>query len=375
MNSEVHPAVVAVVLFMAAVGVAVWMWGSGVAASFGGPAELSTDPHGHRFVQIQNYLVEHDADGVYLETHDLQQLGVEVLLGGHAFFSDGDILLRRGPDQRSFLDNIRAYARETNRTSILPESAESGLFRCSLESLACTRFGKEGIDFKAAYSVFIDWESDEVYISDTTRHLLRKYSSDGAEQAAPGRGFKFPNQLLLHDGQLLVADTNHHVIRSVESRSSEFAQFIDAYDVMPASAKAAQQTWPSHFARVGEQWWVNNMQAGMNLGGIYVFDNEWEFIRRIELPNDADPISILAGGDSVWVSDWNSDAVRRFSTAGEALPNLESAGLDAILETSRQERLKFTILSFAGVAVVVLLFLVLIVRALASGPVRTRNRD
>ena len=204
---------------------------------------------------------------------------------------------------------------------------------------------------------------------------MRKYSSDGAEQAAPGRGFKFPNQLLLHDGQLLVADTNHHVIRSVESRSSEFAQFIDAYDVMPASAKAAQQTWPSHFARVGEQWWVNNMQAGMNLGGIYVFDNEWEFIRRIDLPNDADPISILAGGDSVWVSDWNSDAVRRFSTAGEALPNLESAGLDAILETSRQERLKFTILSFAGVAVVVLLFLVLIVRALASGPVRTRNRD
>ena len=368
MNSEVHPAVVAVVLFMAAVGVAVWMWGSGVAASFGGPAELSTDPHGHRFVQIQNYLVEHDADGVYLETHDLQQLGVEVLLGGHAFFSDGDILLRRGPDQRSLLDNIRAYRRETNQASIVPESPESGLFRCSLDTLVCTLFGEEGIDFKAAYSVFIDWQSDEVYISDTTRHLLRKYASDGVELAAPGGGFKFPNQLLLHNGQLLVADTNHHVVRSVDSGSSGFAEFVDAKDVVPGAAKLAKQTWPGHFARVDERWWVNNMQTGMNLGGIYIFDNEWQYIRRIDLPTDADPISILAVGESVWVSDWNNDAVRRFSTAGVALPDLESAGLKIILEASRQERLKFTILSFAGVAVVVLLFLVLIVRALVAGP-------
>lgn len=375
MNSEVHPAVAALVLFVAAMAVALWMWGSGVAASFGGPAELSTGPNGHRFVQIQNYLVEHDADGAYLETHDLEILGVEVFLGGYAFFPNGDILLRRGADQRTVLDNIRAYRRETNQASIAPESPDSGLFRCSLDTRACTRFGEEGIDFKAAYSVFIDWESDEVYISDTTRHLLRKYSSDGVERAAPGGGFKFPNQLLLHDGQLLVADTNHHVVRSVESRSSGFAEFIDTKDVVPGAAKLAQQTWPSHFARVGEQWWVNNMQTGMNLGGIYIFDNEWQYIRRIDLPTDADPISILAVGDSVWVSDWNNDAVRRFSTAGEALPNLESAGLEAILETSRRERLKFTILSFAGVAAVALLFLILIVRSLTSGPARTQNRD
>jgi hypothetical protein len=373
MNSEVHPAVAAVVLFMVAVAVAIWMWGSGAAASFGGPAELRTGPDGHTFVQIQNYLVEHDADGVYLETHDLEGMGVELFLGGYAFFSNGDILLRRGPDQRSFLDNIRAYRRETNQASIVPVSPESGLFRCSLDTGACTRFGDEGIDFKAAYSVYIDVESDDVYIGDTTRHLLRKYSSDGVELAAPGGGFKFPNQLLLHDGQLLVADTNHHVIRSVESRSSGFAEFKESRDVVPGSAKLAKQTWPSHFARVGEQWWVNNMQTGMNLGGIYVFDDEWQYVDRIDLPTDADPISILSVGDSVWVSDWNNDTVRRFSATGQPLADLDSAGLAAILTTSRQERFKFTILSFTGVAAVVLVFLVLIVRALASVPARTRN--
>ncbi|MDJ0907270.1 MAG: hypothetical protein QNI96_14715 [Woeseiaceae bacterium] len=375
MNSEVHPAVAALVLFVAAMAVAIWMWGSGVAAGFGGPAELRTGPDGHRFVQIQNYLVEHDANGAYLETHDLEEMGVELFLGGYAFFSNGDILLRRGPDQRSFFDNVRAYRRETNLVPIVPESPESGLFRCSLDTLACTRFGEEGIDFKAAYSVFIDWESDEVYFSDTTRHLLRKYASNGAELAPPGAGFKFPNQLLLHDGQLLVADTNHHVIRIVEPESTEFAQLVEDMDVVPGAATLAKQTWPSHFARVGHEWWVNNMQTGMNLGGIYVFDNEWQYSRRIDLPADADPISILPVGDTVWVSDWNNDTVWRFSASGQPLADLESEGLKAILESSRQERLKYNILSYAGVAAVVLLFLILVLRSFTSGPSKTRHRD
>ena len=67
MNSDVHPAIVALVLMLTAIAIAVWMWGSDLATSIGGPAELRSDPRGHHFIQIQNYLVEHDADGDYLE--------------------------------------------------------------------------------------------------------------------------------------------------------------------------------------------------------------------------------------------------------------------------------------------------------------------
>lgn len=359
---------------MTALAVAIWMWGSDVAGGYGGPAELNTGPNGHSYIQIQNYLVEHDVAGEYLATHNLEHMDVELFLGGFAFFSNGDILLRRGPDTRSFLDNVRAYKREANRNSIVPESPDSGLFRCNLDTRTCERFGQEGIDFKAAYSVYIDRSSDEVYISDTTRHLLRKYSSDGVELAAPAGGFKFPNQLVLHDGQVLVADTNHHVIRQVEARSSTYAETVDTKYVVPAEATNAQQTWPSHFARVGEEWWVNNMQTGMNNGGLYVFDDDWQYVRRVDLPPDADPISILAVGGSVWVSDWNNDVVRRFSTTGEPLADLESAGLEAILESSRQERFKYAILSYAGVAAVVLLFVGLTVRALVLGLGKARNQ-
>lgn len=367
MNSEVHPLVAGLVILTTVLAIALWAWASGVAASLGGPAGLVTGPGGHHFIEIQDYLVEHDEEGAYLRTHDLGGIDVGLLLGGYAFFSDGDILLRRGTDPRSFLDNVRAYRRETNLNSIVPDEAGSGLFRCDLQSSVCKRFGEQGIDFKAAFGVFIDWQTDDVYISDTTRHLLRKYSSDGVELVPAAGGFEFPNQLMLYDGHLLVADTNNHVIRRLESRSSNFADPIDSMSVVPGAAKIAQQTWPSHFARVGDQWWVNNMQTGMNRGGIYVFDDEWRYVRSLELPPHADPISILPVGDEVWVSDWNNDVVRRFSATGESLPHLESAGLETILTAARQERLRYTMLSYAGVALVVAMLLGLIVRAFAVG--------
>ena len=363
MNSEVHPVVAALVLLAAATGLALWAWASGIAASLGGPAGLQTNANGHYFIEIQNYLVEHDEEGVWVTTHDLDAIGVDVILGGYAFFSNGDVLLRRGSDPRSFLDNVRAYMRETNRNSIIPEEPESGLFRCNLNTSECQRFGRKGVDFKAAYGIFIDWETDEVYISDTTRHLLRKYSPDGKELATFDGGFRFPNELQLHDENLLVADTNNHVIRVVEPQSAGFGRVKDTRLVVPPAAKDAGQRWPSHFARIGKEWWVNNMKTAMDDGGIYVFDDEWEYLRRVELPPRADPISILLAGDEVWVSDWNNDVVRRFSMSGDALPDLESHGLEAVLNSARQERQSYTLLSYGGVALIVLVLLGLVVRA------------
>jgi len=365
MNSDVHPVVAGLVLVVTVLAVALWAWASGMARSFGGPATMITAPDGHHYIEIQNFLVEHDADGAYLKTHNLDTIDVDRFLGGFAFFSNGDILLRRGPDPRSFLDNFRAYKRETNRNLIVPNEPDSGLFRCNLDTFDCTRFGDQGIDFKGAFGVFINWQTDDVYISDTTRHLLRKYSSDGNEQAPPVGGFKFPNQLMLYEERLLVADTNHHVIRRLEADSSKFGEIVDSQSVVPVAAKNARQEWPSHFARVGEAWWVNNMQTDMNHGGIYIFDDRWQYARRIELPSNADPIALLPLGTEVWVSDWNNDIVRRISTAGEPLPNLESAGLEAILTAARKERARYTMLSYAGIALFVVTLLLLMVRAFA----------
>ncbi len=367
MNTEVHPAIAAGILVMTVMSVALWAWASGTASSYGGPAELRMAPNGHAYVQIQNYLVEHDESGGWVQTHDLSELGVELFLGSFAFFANGDLLLRLGPDSRSFMDNFRAYKRETNQNSVVPEGPDSGLFRCSLTSMDCERFGEAGTDFKAAFGVYIDWHTDDVYFSDTTRHLLRKFSADGIEQAVSEESFKFPNQLMLRDGQLLVADTNHHVVHVVQPGVLDFGTSIERKSVVPAAARNAQQTWPSHFARVGDTWWVNNMMTGMNNGGVYVFDSDWTYQRRLELPGGADPIAILPVGDEVWVSDWNNDVVHRLSSEGSPLPNLNSAGLESILEESRGQRFFYTVLSFTGVVLVAFMFLGLVLRAVLQG--------
>ncbi len=368
MNNDVHPAIAGLVIAVSILAVGLWAWASGVAASYGGPAELGKDNRGHHYVQVQNYLVEHDANGVYLQTHDLHELGVEIFLGGFAFFSDGDVLLRKGPDPRSFFDNLRAYKRQTNLNAIVPDDADSGLFRCDLDTLNCERFGEEGIDFKATYGVFIDPVSDDVYISDTTRHMLRKYDSRGVEQVLPVTGFKFPNQLMIDEDRLLVADTNHHVLRRLVSETPNFAETIDRIDVVPGEAGQAGQTWPSHFARVGDTWWVNNMQTGMNLGGLYVFDADWQFLKRIALSPGADPIALMAVNDEVWVSDWNNDVVRRFTLEGEPLPDLESDGLIAIHEEARGKRLLYTVVSYSGAVIVAVLLLGLILKSAFQQP-------
>lgn len=374
MNSDVHPFIVALVLVLTATAVATWMWASGEAASIGGPAELRSGPDGHHYVQIQNSLVEHDADGNYVETHDLNELGVELFLGSYAFFSNGDILLRLGPDPRSFGDNLRAYQRKTNLKTIEPETPDSGLYRCNLDKVVCDRFGSAGLDIKAAYGVFVDRRTDAVYIADTTRHVLRIYSAGGDELARPAGGFKFPNQLVMHDGRLMVADTNHHSIRIVSPDSRSFAEIIESIDVVPNEAALARQTWPSHFIRVGDEWWVNNMQTGMNRGGLYVFDDSWHYVRKVDLPLDADPISLLHVNDQVWVTDWENDRVRRFSTSGEALPDLDSPGLEAIVASSRLERRRYGLIGYGGVALFVIVLLGLIVRALAVSMTTDRKR-
>ena len=365
MNSNVHPLIVVLVLALTGIAIATWMWGSGEAANIGGPSELKVDAAGHVYIQIQNSIVEHDSNGLYLKTHDLADTGVDSFLGSFAFFSNGDILLRRGPDPRTVADDVRAYQRLTNTQSIEPESPDSGMFRCQLQTKYCERFGEAGIDFKAAHGIFIDWKTDEVYISDTTRHVLRKYSSDGTVLAGPASGFKFPNQLLMHDGKLFVADTNHHEIRIVDPATETFAAELGRNSVAPALAITAEQTWPSHFVRVGDLWWVNNMRTGMNYGDIYVFDDNWRLNRRLDLPEGADPIAMVVVGNEVWVSDWYNDIVRRFSNSGEPLADLESRGLEDILKVSRTERWKFEVISYSGIALILLILAGLGVRGFA----------
>ena len=371
MDAKVHPLVAALVITSTVFAVAIWMWARGEAKGLGGPAGLFVDRDGHLYVLMQEQLLEHDTAGRFLARHDLTELGVERAIGGIAFFSDGDVLLRSGPDTRNLGDDIRAYQRRTNERSLEPDADGAGLFRCDLPARTCEVFGRRPIDFKAAFSVYVDPHSDDVYVSDTSRHLVRKYSAGGEPAAEPVGGFRFPNQLAIHDGRLLVTDTNHHRIRVLDPATDTFGAELDQVDVVPPAARSSDRTWPSRFARVADGWWVNIMRQGMDEGGIYIFDDDWEYRGQVELPRNADPIAILPFGDEVLVNDWDNDRIYRVSKSGDVVGEFSSTGFDELVAESASARAKFRMYGFAGTA----WFGALIVILLIKGVRRDAPRD
>jgi len=349
-DTKIHPVVAILVVAAAMLAVGLWAWGNGRAKAIGGPSELIIDPAGHLYIQMQNQLLEHDEQGTFIARHDLSELGVDVVIGALAFFPDGDILLRRGGDDRSFFDKLRAFLRRENQRSLDPVTAGAGLHRCQLGTRSCRRFGQEAIDFKAAYGVFIEAATSDVFVADTTRHLLRKYSASGRPVAGPVGGFRFPNHLALYDGVMLVADTNHHRIAQVDPATAAFGSQIGAIDVVPPAARADGRTWPSHFERVADAWWVNNMTASMNNGGIYLFDDDWQYMRKVDLPTGADPISLVAFNGEVLVSDWNNDAVHRVSLSGSYIGPFDSTGLAVLIQESVERRRQYLSYAWFGIA-------------------------
>ncbi len=95
MESKVHPVIAMLVIALVVVSLVIWTWGTGKAKEIGGPAELLIDPQGHLYIQVQNLLLEHDASGAFVTRHDLALLDVDRVLGAPAFFSNGDLLIRR----------------------------------------------------------------------------------------------------------------------------------------------------------------------------------------------------------------------------------------------------------------------------------------
>ncbi len=366
MDSKVHPLVAALVIAVAVVAIGLWVWGSGEAKKIGGPGQLIVTPSGHLYVQMQDTLLEHDEDGKFVARHELADIGAGGFPGGIGVFSNGDLLLRRGDDARSLLDDLRAYQRRTNEDSLDPESADAGLYRCSLERRQCETFGTTPIDFKATYHVAVDRQTDAVYVADTTRHLLRKFAADGEPLAAPAGRFRFPNRLRLIDDRLYVADTNNHRIVAVDPSDDAFGNEIASFDVVPSPADRAGHVWPSYFARVGDEWWVNLMRSGMNEGGIYVFDALWRYVRQVDLPVDADPIDLQVFNNAVLISDWNNDTVYRVSLDGFLVGVLESEGLDALVAESVDARWQYQVYAYLGIGLFVFLLAAMLVKGLAT---------
>ena len=337
MNQSVKPLTAISIILAAVLLISLIFWARQESIRIGGPDQVQIDPAGNIFIHISDKLYKLSPSLTVLEEYHLPELGVYELVGDFAFFSNGDVLIRRGKYEPGFLESIARYQRKADTKSPVAARDNEGLYRCKLDLKQCSPFGSNQLDFDSAFHLSIDVSTDTVYLSDTSRHKLRKFDAEGNELAVQSKGYKFPNQNMLHNGKLLVADTNHHAIQASNISSESFGEILETHSIL--NPKLGKATWPYSLAKVGGQWWVNNMAASMSHGTIAIYSDDWEFVKTVELPADADPIDFAVLENRVLISDLNNIRIYFLDFKGQlvnqALPSEISLKLTQ-LQNKRQ---------------------------------------
>ncbi len=265
---------------------------------------------------------------------DLDAMGFGDNIGNFDFFANGDVLLRTGSRLRSLLEEIEATARFGNDN--YAAASDNALSRCDMEWRECHQFSVHLPGFDRAFRVFIDRVSDTVYLADTSRHRILKLDGNG-QLLAFREGFKFPNQISLVEGQLWVTDTNNHRLVAVSMETESFGEEISAINVRPDN----QHIWPSAFAKVNGEWWVLAMGDNMSDGIIVRYTSEGTEVGQLNLPRNADPLSLGLFGNDVLVTDHRNFAVYRYNLHGGRLVDFSSPRLTQTLVMKKAESVRW----------------------------------
>jgi hypothetical protein len=323
MNQEVKPltAIIALAIF----GLLLWgkFWAHGASVSVNTFTTMHRHPNGTAYIRLGNQLFGFNGETQSTGQIDLPRLGVDNdSVSDFAFFSNGDLLIRRHVAEQDFIFNLQRFFRYKNLHSKSSTNQQDGLFRCNTSSFECQPFSNPPINLNDAFALAVDLNTDRVFIADTSRHTLRLFSNTG-EELDSKEGFFFPNQIQFQENKLYVADTNHHRLAVIGVEDKRFGEILEVMDTRAGPARRDGEVWPASFLLSGDQRWVRNAINNMSYGGIYIFENSGKFIKRIDLPKAADPFSLLQLGTSVLVSDSSQNRIYQFTLDGKALPDFQ----------------------------------------------------
>ena len=292
---------------------------------------MAPHPDGSVYIRLHDQLFNFDRQGKFIQQIDLLRLGVDQdSVSAFAFFSNGDLLLRRHTTEHSIGDNLDNFFRLPNLESHLSPDAQLGLFRCHLASFSCKAFTQPALNLDDAFALSIDQETDRVFITDTPRHKVYLYSDSGAALDEK-TGLLFPNQVTYSAQKLVIADTNHHQLLTLAVNAAKFGEITAKLDTRQGPAKKQGEIWPSAFLSVNNSKWVINSGKGMQNGGIYVFDAQGQFQKRLQLPEQADPFELLKLHQQVWVSDYTQHKIYQLDLEGNYLGIVDAAAIQPLL--------------------------------------------
>ena len=325
---------------------------------------IKTSPTGNVVIRLGAELYEYSVSGEFKRVINLHNIGITDGYGDFALFSNGDLLINRDQHLPALSDKLQSFGRVANTDQTVAKQGK-GLHRCNLQQASCELFTRKIPALQDVHHLFIDPETDTVYLADTRRHQLRKLDKNGGLLAESSTKLNFPNQLWLNQDSLWVVDTNNHVMKAVQASTDTFGKLIEEHKVMTTFP----WIWPSAFSRVQENWWVNISDSAMADAKVVIFDKQWEKLKTLELPGNADPVSLLMLSDSVLIADASQYALYQFDFEGNRLPDFalqeeEGEGIQATLQGNKQENKQYLLWSDYSLWVGIALFIPLFIYAL-----------
>lgn len=342
MNQEIKP--FTAIVLLAIFGGLLWgkFWAHHAAISVHAVSYMHKHPDGTAYLMVDNQLLGFDDKANFTQRIELSRFGLaaDTDMSDFAFFSNGDLLIRRHVPPDDFIYGLQRYFRFKNLRDETSANPEDGLYRCNTGTFECKPFTNPPLNLTDVFGLAIDWRTDRVFLSDTTRHVLRMFSSTG-EALDLKEGFLFPNCIQYQDGKLFVADTNHHRLAVVGVEEERLGNVLESMDTRAGPAVAKGEVWPSDVLLAGNRRWVRNANNDMLYGGVYVFENDGEFVKRLELPEGADPSALLELNGAVLVSDFNRERIYQFTRDGDALPDFMPEALRPHFEKLSPKRSKY----------------------------------
>ncbi|MCI0505937.1 MAG: hypothetical protein L0Z73_07465 [Gammaproteobacteria bacterium] len=355
MNQNVNPVTAAIIILISLGMISLIFWARGESLRAGGPDQIQLDRAGNIHIHVADKLYKLDRQLNLLNEYDLPELGIHDLVGDFAFFADGGMLVRLGKYEPGLVESIMRYFRVADTKQPVAKHNNEGLYRCQLNIKECVPFGSNNLDFDSAFHLSIDTHADTVYLSDTGRHKLRKYSAQGKELAVQHNGYKFPNQIMLQDNQLLVADTNHHAIQVAETGDDKFGRIIATHSIL--NDALGGNTWTYSFAKVAGNWWVNNMAGSMSHGAVAMYSGDWRFIKTIALPADADPIDFAVLDNRVLISDLSNIRIYQLDQQGNLIDGDLPDAISLKLTHLQNRRIHYNNLTYSAIGLFILFLL------------------
>lgn len=346
MQKSIHP--------LAALGILVffggllfgWFWANQQLLELDRLRSIKISPDQELVVQLDRRLYFMDPDGRHLQKFDLADLGLGRFVGDYGFFANGDLLLSLAQEPLSLLEKMKIFLR---LSAAERQSEDARLQRCSVETRRCRVFSEQLPDFYRSFRLHIDTQRQQVFIADTSREQLWLLDEEG-QVLAKKDGFRFPNQVLVHQESLWLADTNHHQIKRLKASVDGFGEELQVWEAELGN----KHRWPFALAPVGDEWWALLADSGMRDAILVAYNQDQ--LRNLPLPAKADPQALLVLPDRVLVADYRLFVIHQLDLDGRYLGNFApDAMAEPLAELRSQARFwQFTGYAFIGIFVLAL---------------------